>query len=168
MRSTSCACCGADRSSLTKNFIQMGRKEDWRLVASSVSLCPSTHVPAKSTPAQGTLRHQPPPSASCLGLHVTAGLVWEVAPTPMSPSDDTRHFPALLSREQHLHGSRMGMEYQIGRRKLSDGAERKVIAGEEKMRTCGILFPAAAIMPTRWRMFVSVTCVGEIRTSCEP
>lgn len=86
----------------------------------------------------------------------------------MSPSDDTRHFPMLLSREQHLHGSRMGMEYQIGRRKLSDGAERKVIAGEEKMRTCGILFPAAAIMPTRWRMFVSVTCVGEIRTSCEP
>lgn len=59
------------------------------------------------------------------------------------------------------------MEYQIGRRKLSDGAKRKVIAGEEKMRTCGILFPASALMPTRWRMFVSMT-VGEIRASCEP
>lgn len=56
----------------------------------------------------------------------------------------------------------METEYQIGRRKLSDGAKRKVIAGEEKMRTCGILFLAATLMPTRWRMFVSVTRVGEI------
>lgn len=32
---------------------------------------------------------------------------------------------------------------------------------------CGILFLAVALMPTRWRMFVSVTYVGEIRTSCE-
>lgn len=68
----------------------------------------------------------------------------------------------LLGREQHPHRSEMEMEYQIGRRKLSDGAKRKVIAGEEKMRTCGILFLAATLMPTRWRMFVSVTRVGEI------
>lgn len=61
----------------------------------------------------------------------------------------------------------MEREDQIGRRKLSDGAERKVITGEEKTRMCGILFLAVALMPTRWRMFVSVTCVGEIRTSCE-
>lgn len=61
----------------------------------------------------------------------------------------------------------MEREDQIGRRKLSDGAEKKVIAGEEKTRMCGILFLAVALMPTRWRMFVSVTCVGEIRTSCE-
>lgn len=56
----------------------------------------------------------------------------------------------------------MEREDQTGRRKLSDGAKGKVIAGEEKMRTCGILFLAVALMPTRWRMFVSVTCVGEI------
>ena len=56
----------------------------------------------------------------------------------------------------------MEREDQIGRRKLSDGAERKVITGEEKTRMCGILFLAVALMPTRWRMFVSVTCVGEI------
>lgn len=56
----------------------------------------------------------------------------------------------------------MEREDQIGRRKLSDGAERKVIATEEKTRTCGILFLAVALMPTRWRMFVSVTSVGEI------
>lgn len=56
----------------------------------------------------------------------------------------------------------MEKEDQIGRRRLSDGAEGKVIAREEKMRMCGILFLAVALMPTRWRMFVSVTYVGEI------
>lgn len=56
----------------------------------------------------------------------------------------------------------MEREDQIGRRKLSDGAKRKVIARKEKRRTCGNLFLAVALMPTRWRMFVSVTCVGEI------
>lgn len=49
----------------------------------------------------------------------------------------------------------------------SDGAQRKGITGEEKPRMCGILFLAVALMPPRWRMFVSVPAVGEIRASCE-
>lgn len=61
----------------------------------------------------------------------------------------------------------MAREDQTGRRKRSDGAQRKGIAGEEKPRMCGILFLAVALMPPRWRMFVSVPRVGEIRTSCE-
>lgn len=63
--------------------------------------------------------------------------------------------------------SGMEREHQTGRRKLSDGAQRKGIAGEEKPRMCGILFLAVALMPPRWRMFVSVPRVGEIRRSCE-
>lgn len=49
----------------------------------------------------------------------------------------------------------------------SHGAQRKGITGEEKPRMCGILFLAVALMPPRWRMFVSVPAVGEIRASCE-
>lgn len=46
-----------------------------------------------------------------------------------------------------FYGSRMEREDQTGRRKLSDGAQRKVIAGEEKPRMCGMCGMSGILFP---------------------
>lgn len=67
-----CACCGTGRSPSTKSFIWRGRNEDWSLIASSASLCPSPNHPSSGDSETSATS----PAASRLGLCITAGLVW--------------------------------------------------------------------------------------------